>query len=223
MKRISHLSTHSNCVKWLNDPSHDNYQECWQLFYNRYHEAILHYILRKAKWSLNQINEAEDIASKVYEKGFRWSFHNAKGVRFRILLKSLVRDVFRDYWRQKQLPVVELHSDLVSYNETVSCDLSWDILQQTISLSLEKYPLKQRNVLRWIWENGKWPLAIELADIIQVKSVGIDMRKAAAQQWKKRNRYIWEEFQKCICMQIEKLAYGEELQEQELIYFQHLK
>ncbi|WP_372367727.1 hypothetical protein [Candidatus Uabimicrobium sp. HlEnr_7] len=220
---ISELSTHSNCVKWLDKPEHEKYQECWKLFYERYHQAIVLYILSKASWSYDKIHQAEDIASRVYEKGFRWSFHRKEGVRFRILIKSLVRDVLRDYWRKKKIPMQAIEEDFAYECDTSFENLSWSILEETIHISINKYPEKKRRLLLFIWKNSRWPNSLELAELLQVKSKTSDLKKAAAQQWKKRNRYLWEEFQKNICRQIEKLAYGKQSVEEENKFFQNLR
>ncbi|BBM87234.1 sigma-70 family RNA polymerase sigma factor [Candidatus Uabimicrobium amorphum] len=224
-QNLKYVSTHSEYVKWLGAPDHEQYQECWRKFYHRYHTPIINYILKKAGWRKDHIYKAEEIASVVYEKGFRWSFKKQDGVSFRAILKRLVKDALSDYMKkQKDVPLCEHLSE----DPKASQDSDWDSLSfeilQTISLRvLEGYKGRQRDVVKWIWEHGKWPKPGELAAILSINSDHEENNKNAAKQWRKRNKNLWQDFQEKLKHQICQLAMGEDCQEQEMSYFENLK
>ncbi|WP_372368136.1 RNA polymerase sigma factor [Candidatus Uabimicrobium sp. HlEnr_7] len=225
LEKLDEISTHADDIKHLGNPEHKKYQQCWRNFYFRYHNAILSYIKKQTRGQL-QIHDVEDIASKVYERGFRWNFQRQHGIRFRVLLKQVVKDAIWQFWQghNKKIKYEQKNLELVSANEDIdySENLSAEIFSTLVNKVLQKFPEKQRKVLRWIWTNGKWPPSEILANLIDVSSNNIENARAAARQWKKRNVKIWERFQKQICNEIELLAIGEENQQQELQYFTSL-
>lgn len=213
--KLSDLSTNPDDVKWLGFPEHPQYEDCWQRFYKRYHRAILDYILYIAKWNHQHADEAEEILSRVYEKGFRWSFRRQDGVKFRTVIKRLVRDVLSEYWKKNKITYTTHFDDQVS--GSVDYCFSVELLKCIIKQVLEEYPQKEKTILQWIWDHdGEWPSSVKLAEILNSKN-------HAARKWKERHKDLWQKFQLKIIERLKELAWGVENQKQEVEFFTKLE
>ncbi|BBM87363.1 sigma-70 family RNA polymerase sigma factor [Candidatus Uabimicrobium amorphum] len=214
---LSNLSTNPDDVKWLGLPEHPQYQECWQRFYARYHRAILNYIVYLAKWNHHQADQAEEILSRVYEKGFRWSFRRQEGVKFRTIIKRLVRDALSEYWKDKKIVPTEYFCDNQVGGSIDDYPFSVELLKTIIQQILEEYPTKEKVVLQWIWDHdGTWPNSTQLAEMLESKN-------NAARKWKERNKGLWKKFQLKIIERLKELAWGVEYQKQEVEFFTELE
>lgn len=223
-QKLENLSTHSQEIKWLGKPEHENYQQCWTNFYQRYHTPILNYILKKANWRQDRIVDAEEIASLVYEKGFRWNFKKETSIRFRVLLKRLVKDVFSDYMRKNSKSKVvycEKYHE-VAVHSSMADDLSIEILQLAAERTLHKYQGRHRAILDWVWSNSRWPKAEEMIVIFEITGADMQKNKQAVRQWHKRNRGLWDDFQNRLRHELSALAIGEETQA-EVEHFENLE
>lgn len=219
--KLEHLSTHSQEIKWLGTPEHEQYQESWKHFYERYHTAIVNYILKRAGWKRDRMTDAEEIASVVYEKGFRWSFKKEKTVRFRVMLKRLVKDALSEYIR-KQKTTTALPTTEIPTTHDITDSLSLEILEIAAKTVLKKYQGRQLQVLEWVWANGDWPSTEDIITICNIDSGDLEKSKQAARQWHKRNKGIWQDFQKRLRNEIAELAIGNDTQ-QEIEYFENLE
>ena len=213
LKNLQNISTHSEYVKWLGMPEHEQYQICWHRFYERYHNAIINHILRKANWSRDAIMEAEEVASMVYEKGFRWSFKKKQGVRFRVVLQRLVIDALSEYFHKHSKNATQTLCVEPAVAQSDCTDtLSIDILRTLIDDVLVNYNERRAKVLRAIWENGGWPKPLELASILGIENDDVEKRKNAAKQWRKRNKLLWSDFQEKLSHELQLLALGDQRQ-----------
>lgn len=195
----------------LQDPNRDLYQEKWREFFSRYHKAIVNYVLRKANWPPQYEYQAEDIASLVYEKGFRYSFANIpQGVRFRHVLMQLVKQCLSDYSLALKRQAVYCRLE----NLEVECEedslperlLRQDIIIEISKRELERYEEFPRYVLQTIQDQGKLPSSADLANKL---GIGYD----AAQKKKQRNKEkwlkLWKEYREGVSRRISEIAYGD--------------
>ncbi|WP_372369817.1 hypothetical protein [Candidatus Uabimicrobium sp. HlEnr_7] len=223
-RKLDSLSTHSQEIKWLGMPEHEKYQDQWKNFYDRYHTPIINYILKKANWTVNRTADAETIASVVYEKGFRWSFKKQRSIRFRFILKRLVKDALSDYMRKQKsvASFVDLYEGCAVTEDTTDT-LSVEILQVASKRIIETYKGRQQDILLWVWDNGRWPKAEEMVDIFAICGKDAEKNKQAARQWHKRNRGLWQDFQDKLRHEISKLAIGNDEIIAEVQHFENLE
>ena len=213
---IADLSTNLDEIKWLGQPQHENYQQCWQKFHERYHDAIIKYIMRVSGWSQQDKNKAEEVLSLVYEKGFRWTFRRDRSVKFRIVLQRLVKDSVSEYFR-KQNNLAKLPYDIAmqEYPDHLH-NFSLDILETIINKILSTYLPRESIVIEYIWEHHKWPNSQELAALLQCNN-------DTARKWKQRHRDCWKKFQQQVVKEIENLVWGESEKQQEVLFFTQLQ
>lgn len=188
---IDDVSSHPHTNKGLGNPMDDaEYQRCWCQFDKRYHRAIVNYILKNNKWNKTKIDEAEKIVSRVYEKGFRWSFKRQNGKSFRSILKTLIHDCLVEYWQKQSRDKILLDNieELPDWKEPPYDNDSSYVIKMIAPLILKGYSDKEKLVLKDMLDhNGEWPNYETLQEIL-----GISYDNA--RQWKSRNKDLWEKF-----------------------------
>ncbi|BBM84658.1 sigma-70 family RNA polymerase sigma factor [Candidatus Uabimicrobium amorphum] len=212
---LSQISTASSMIKSLKDPSSQKYQEKWRYFFEVYHEAIVHYILRVSNWPRAREYQAQDVASLVYEKGLRWSFHRInEGVRFRHVLMQLVKHAIAEY--NNALKNQKIHE--IAYNPEIleakpsATDvvpdrlLKKDLLEIIADKNLNSYDELERFVLETIRSTGKIPTIQQLADQWQIS---LEAAKKRRQRSKERWLKMWEQYLESMKMSITELTYGD--------------
>ena len=195
-QRLSQIVTESKFIHNLGHPEHSQYQQCWNEFDKKYHQAIIYHILQRANWRQNEQDKAEDILHLVYLKGWQWSFKRLVNGKLRRAINTLVRDVLRDYFRELGRPdhPIFLGDHDPSDPKGGFPDYDADEIIAVAEELLAGYPEKQRRVLNWIWNDPEhyWPNSEQLKDLLEAPT------GEAARKWKERHKTLWDDFQERI-------------------------
>ena len=213
---IADLSTNLDEIKWLGHPQHKNYQQSWQKFHERYHDAIMKYIMRVSGWTQQDKHKAEEVLSLVYEKGFRWTFRRDRSVKFRIVLQRLVKDSVSEYFRRQNKFIALADDVAIEGTPDHLHDFSLDVLETIINKILSTYSPRESIAIKYIWEYRKWPESQELAALFQCNN-------DTARKWKQRHFNCWKKFQQQVVKEIENLVWGETEKQQEVLFFTQLQ
>lgn len=207
------ISTDHQMLQSLQNPNAQDYQEKWSLFYKKYHSAIITYIMRLTKWPQHMEYQAQDIASLLYERGLRWSFHNIReGIRFRQVLMTLAKQSLFEYngclqSKQQFTFIQELENQPDPCNEDLpSYLLKKDILFAITEVAINSYQGKEKFVIQTICNTGKLPT---IATVMEEWNLSYEAAKKRKQRENEGWTKLWREFKQKLYDATTELAYDE--------------